>query len=108
MMQASQNQKILRRFRMRPQVAVIFVLVLSVLGAAWLMTSKAATPPNGPDTALRPGDVNGDGKVNQLDINIVNANWQKQNMARGQGDLNGDGTVNYVDLSAIASHWDQP
>ena len=51
-----------------------------------------------------PGDVNGDGTVNGLDISLVSAYW----LRTGQGipgDANGDGVVNGLDIATISSNW---
>ncbi len=49
-----------------------------------------------------PGDANGDGVVNGLDIALVASNWLTPGP---QGDVNFDGVVNGLDISLIASHW---
>jgi len=52
-----------------------------------------------------PGDVNGDGVVNILDLSTVLTNWNKTGATRSQGDVTGDGIVNVFDLSAILTDW---
>jgi hypothetical protein len=55
---------------------------------------------------LLAGDVNGDGFVNQLDLNVVSGHWQAGPGATlPQGDANGDGFVNQLDLNVISGHW---
>lgn len=52
----------------------------------------------------RPGDANGDGKVDEVDAARLAANW----LGAGgweQGDFNGDGTVNDLDASLMAANW---
>ena len=56
-------------------------------------------------TTTKPGDVNGDGAVNALDLSIIASNWQKSGVTSAQGDLNGDGAVNALDLSILATNW---
>jgi hypothetical protein len=52
------------------------------------------------------GDVNQDGVVNGLDINIVASEWAQ--MGTGlEGDANGDGVVNGLDINLIAMNWGQ-
>ncbi|MBW3538537.1 right-handed parallel beta-helix repeat-containing protein [Candidatus Parcubacteria bacterium] len=58
-------------------------------------------PPPGP----KPGDVNGDGKLDIFDLRIIGQNWQLSGRTRGQGDLNGDGVVNIFDLRVIGQNW---
>ena len=55
-------------------------------------------------TTAPPGDVNGDGTVNGLDISAVASHWL-QTGAGVTGDANGDGIVNGLDISLISSHW---
>ena len=51
-----------------------------------------------------PGDVNGDGIVNGLDISDVASHWLQTGTGT-TGDANHDGIVNGLDISLIASHW---
>ena len=48
-------------------------------------------------------DLNGDGKVNLLDLTLVAQNFGRANP---QADANGDGTVDIFDLIAVAQHAD--
>jgi hypothetical protein len=50
------------------------------------------------------GDVNTDGIVNGLDLNMVATNWLKTGVAP-TGDVNEDGIVNGLDINIIASKW---
>ncbi len=50
-----------------------------------------------------PGDGNGDGVVNGLDISATVSHWLQ--MGPSIGDANGDGVINGLDIAAIASHW---
>jgi hypothetical protein len=50
------------------------------------------------------GDVNGDGVVNGLDINLAATNWLKSGSGI-PGDANGDGVINGLDINLIATHW---
>ena len=52
-----------------------------------------------------PGDANGDGVVNQLDLNAVIDNWQANGVGWAGGDFNGDGVVNQLDLNVIIDNW---
>jgi Dockerin type I domain len=52
-----------------------------------------------------PGDVNGDGVVNCVDLDIVKASFGKKVGQLGfdpRADVNGDGIVNILDLSSVA------
>ena len=49
-----------------------------------------------------PADVNGDGVVNVLDLNLVLAAW---GATSGPEDINGDGIVNVLDLLEIIAAW---
>ncbi len=55
--------------------------------------------------AQNPGDVNGDGVVNSLDLSIIASNLGKTSQTFAEGDLNGDGIVDTFDLSILASAW---
>jgi len=55
--------------------------------------------------AATPGDVNGDGKIDGLDLSIVLTNWNKTGQTHAQGDLNGDGKIDGLDLSMILTNW---
>lgn len=63
--------------------------------------SLAAQDTSGPVT----GDVNGDGKVNILDLSVLASHYGATGATLAQGDVNGDGVVNISDLSIIAAHW---
>jgi hypothetical protein len=60
-------------------------------------SSNAAAP-----ASFNRGDVNGDGKINILDLSIILTNFLK---TVGKSDLNGDGKTNILDLSIILSNW---
>jgi|GEM_PF-1552130 len=60
------------------------------------------------DTSL-PGDFNGDGKVNLIDVALFSIQWQQKNCT-GPGwcnlaDINQDGEVNKADLFILNSNW---
>ena len=52
------------------------------------------------------GDVNGDGRVNILDLTLVASNFRVRSPTTPRVDVNGDGTVNILDLVLIAQHLD--
>ncbi|MFI5240327.1 MAG: glycosyl hydrolase [Candidatus Saccharimonadia bacterium] len=55
-----------------------------------------------------PGDLNGDGVVNILDLSILASNWGVHTGAgSSSGDINSDGIVDITDLSIMASNWNQ-
>jgi hypothetical protein len=52
------------------------------------------------------GDINGDGKVDSLDLNVLASNWQSPTSAGiPAGDLNLDGKVDASDLNLLAGRW---
>jgi hypothetical protein len=57
-----------------------------------------------------PGDVNGDGIVNILDVGVIAAHWLQTAPPSAppelaNADVNGDGIVNILDVRVIAAHW---
>jgi hypothetical protein len=53
-----------------------------------------------------PGDINGDGKVNLLDLTMVTGYWlQKVPPAPSNVDILDVGTINLEDLTIVTSHW---
>ena len=52
------------------------------------------------------GDVNGDGRVNILDLTLVASSFTVPSPATPRVDVNGDGTVDILDLVLIAQHLD--
>ena len=53
-----------------------------------------------------PGDVNGDGVVNILDVSVIAAYWlQTVPPAPSNADVNCDGVINILDVSVCAAHW---
>jgi hypothetical protein len=62
--------------------------------------SPTPTPTGTPNAP--PGDTNGDGKVNILDLSSLLSAWGTSTTA---DDLNHDGIVNVTDLSVLLSHW---
>jgi len=55
----------------------------------------------------QPGDLNGDGIVDILDLNLILGGWN-QNVVAGDiwsGDVDGDGVITIVDLNNILGSW---
>ena len=54
-----------------------------------------------------PGDLDGDGKVNGSDLNIVRSHWGERVTPGSllEGDVSGDGYVGSADLDEIRSNW---
>lgn len=52
-----------------------------------------------------PGDANGDGKVDLLDLDILGSNFGNTGTVFGQGDFNQDGTVDLLDLDILGSNF---
>ena len=75
------------------------------------MTSTSSTPGASFGATLLtgtsiPGDVNGDGIVNGLDIALVASHWLQTGIKLTlAGDANADGIVNGLDIGLIASDW---
>jgi hypothetical protein len=51
-----------------------------------------------------PGDLNLDGHVDFLDLNIFTGNWLKAGTGLA-GDLNGDGKVDFNDFGILGQDW---
>ena len=51
--------------------------------------------------APTPGDLNGDFRVNSMDITICLSNWGASTL----GDTNGDGVTDSRDITVILSNW---
>lgn len=71
-------------------------------------TSVPPTPTTIPPTATptpKPGDVDGNGSVNLVDLATLLSNFGLSGKVRNQGDLSGDGNVNLVDLSTLLSNF---
>ena len=56
---------------------------------------------------LIPGDANGDGCVDDLDLTALAVHWQQSTNLWEDGDFNGDGIVDDLDLTALAVNWQQ-
>jgi hypothetical protein len=53
-----------------------------------------------------PGDVNGDGVVNILDVTIIALNWLKPvPPGPANADVNGDGVINILDVTQMSLNW---
>ena len=77
-----------------------------------IANGSVATPANWKDitpatvtvtSATKPGDINGDGDVNLIDLNILLGLFGKSgaNVTNPNADINGDGDVNLVDLNLL-------
>ncbi len=55
-------------------------------------------------SSLLDGDVNGNGTVDDADLNILLSHWGGAG-GRDVGDLNGNGVVDDADLNILLSHW---
>lgn len=51
------------------------------------------------------GDINGDGSVDLLDLDILGSNFSASPATYSQGDLNGDGTVDLLDLDILGANF---
>lgn len=52
-----------------------------------------------------PGDINGDGSVDLLDLDILGANFGLQPAMLAQGDLNADAVVDLLDLDVLGANF---
>lgn len=86
----------MRRFAVLP--LLVFLIFFVALGSAKIMSSSAATTPDG-------SDFNHDGIVNIYDLGIFLSKWQSTT-ATAQ-DLNSDGIVNIYDLGVFLSNYGQ-
>jgi hypothetical protein len=75
----------------------------NALSSADIVASFNAGPTPVPAGLL--GDINGDGQVDGLDLNILGANWQDSPTTLATGDINGDGTTDGLDLNLLGSNW---
>ena len=79
-------------------------------GAAWRGAGTTCADGNGNGIADQcesqsvPGDVNGDGFVNGLDMTQILANWGPTT-AGNAADLNDDGIVDGLDMTVVLSNW---
>ena len=71
-------------------------------GAQWFIPGDTGVT-TGP--AIIVGDINGDGKVDALDLSILLSNWGKAGATAVQGNLNSDSTVDALDLSMLLTNW---
>ena len=58
-------------------------------------------------SALLPGDANGDGCVDDLDLTALAVHWQQATNLWEHGDFDGNGIVDDLDLTALAVNWQQ-
>ena len=52
-----------------------------------------------------PGDVNQDGTVDAMDLEVLAANYRQSFLGWANGDFNCDGVVNVVDLAVLAANY---
>ena len=52
-----------------------------------------------------PGDINGDGHTNTIDLGILLAHFGQSVTPNTNGDLNGDGVVNTLDLAVVLNNF---
>jgi len=60
---------------------------------------------NGAYRRVGPGDLNGDGCVDQADLGILLADWGCQPPDSCPGDGDGDGDTDQADLGVLLAHW---
>jgi len=60
-----------------------------------------------------PGDINGDGVVNMIDLSLISTHWYPGPPIGSSGydpnaDINNDGSVNMVEVSIMSAYWTGP
>ena len=72
---------------------------------AYEYTSAVPTSTPTPTGIAKIGDVNGDGRVDIIDIGIIIDNYGKSPIPNPKADLNGDGVVDIVDIGIVVDHY---
>ncbi len=63
------------------------------------------TPTVSPTGTGKMGDINGDNKVDIIDVGIIIDNYQLQLLQNSKADLNGDGKVDIVDIGILVDNY---
>jgi uncharacterized delta-60 repeat protein len=69
--------------------------------ARYLDSVPAPTPSPTPMPGLEPGDANGDGEINILDVTVILNDILEISSAPGNGDCNEDGEVDILDVTCV-------
>jgi hypothetical protein len=72
--------------------------------AGMLASYNGGVAPNSVAAGI-PGDINGDGQVDGLDLNLLGADWQSVSPVTPEADINGDGIVDGLDLNILGGNW---
>ncbi len=87
----------------RPSALGLRILVLVMLvtagaiGAHYLLSAH--------NVRAAQGDLNGDGRVDQADLDILESHYGQSGAGAAEGDLNGDGVIDVLDLSIMTTDW---
>jgi hypothetical protein len=74
--------------------------------ASWRASGSVGGSPGEEDSTLVAGDVNGDRRVDLVDLAILQSHFGlTTNANRAQGDLNGDGAVTRADVAELARNF---
>jgi hypothetical protein len=91
----------------------IRVLGTGLISGEWLDGSPWALDitSNGPEATIRimsrPGDANGDGEVNLIDLGVLAVNWGRTDATAcwRDSDFDASGAVDLSDLGILATNW---
>ena len=86
----------------RREITEFLLLYLAGDGSRWSSVWGEPGASDGVQVQSRQTpDLDGDGRINGVDLGLLLANWG----GAGRGDLDGDGTVSGADLGALLSAW---
>jgi hypothetical protein len=70
-----------------------------------VVTGHAGQTTTVPDITLAGGDVNGDNRIDILDLSSVGANFGSVSPSPSTADVNGDGLVDIIDIVLVAKNF---
>jgi hypothetical protein len=87
------------------QIVAMDQSIFTLTATPLALTINPVTPTPTPTSSSSPGDVNGDGFVNILDIGIMVDNYGKSPIPNPKADLNNDGSVDIIDIGIVVDHY---